>query len=265
MLFYTDKRETFGKVQPIFQTSENLKRVFSDSVSGGLAALSERLKLYTFSVCGKELIYLEDSVSWGYARVSSTSQRLDRQLEQLRSYGIDERHIKTEKQSGKDFERAEFLSLVGTDEVAPSMRTGDCLVVCSLDRLGRNYAEIQQWWRHITHELKCDIVVLDMPVLNTQGEGNLDKNFIADLVLQILSYVAEKERLAIRERQRQGIEAAQAKGVKFGRPAIKKPDGFDEVAAKWRSGEITATTAMRALGLSKYSFYKLVKEENKYV
>ncbi len=205
---------------------------------------------------------MEDSVSWGYARVSSQSQKLDRQLEQLKAYGIDERHIKTEKQSGKDFERAEFLSLVGTDEVAPSMRVGDCLVVCSLDRLGRNYAEIQQWWKYITQDLKCDIVVLDMPLLNTGGEGSLDKNFIANLVLQILSYVAEKERLAIRERQRQGIEAARAKGVKFGRPSIQKPEGFDELAAKWRNGEITAIAAMRLLNLSKYSFYKLIKEEN---
>lgn len=208
---------------------------------------------------------MEDSVSWGYARVSSTSQRLDRQLEQLRAYGIDERHIKTEKQSGKDFERAEFLSLVGTDEVAPSMRSGDCLVVCSLDRLGRNYAEIQRWWKHITQDLKCDIIVLDMPVLNTGGEGGLDKNFIADLVLQILSYVAEKERLDIRERQRQGIAAAQAKGVKFGRPRVQKPEGFDEVAAKWSNGDITSTTAMRTLGLSKYCFYKFIKEEKYHV
>lgn len=204
---------------------------------------------------------MEDSVKWGYARVSSTSQHLDRQLEQLRAYGIDERHIKTEKQSGKDFERAEFLSLVGTDEVAPSMRAGDCLVVCSLDRLGRNYSEILHWWRYITQNLKCSIVVLDMPVLNTGGDSSLDKNFVADLVLQILSYVAEKERLAIRERQRQGVAAAQERGVKFGRPRVRKPDGFDEVAAKWRNGEITAIAAMRTLGLSKYGFYKLIKEE----
>lgn len=205
---------------------------------------------------------MENSVSWGYARVSSQSQHLDRQLEQLRAYGIDERHLKTEKQSGKDFERSAFLSLVGTDEVAPSMRSGDCLVVCSLDRLGRNYEEIQQWWRYITQELKCEIVVLDMPALNTHGDDGLDRHFISNLVLQILSYVAEKERLAIRERQRQGIETAQSKGVKFGRPCVRKPDGFDEVAARWRSGELTATAAMHTLGLSKYSFYKLVKEEN---
>ncbi len=205
---------------------------------------------------------MENSVSWGYARVSSTSQKLDRQLEQLRAYGIDERHLKTEKQSGKDFERSVFLSLVGTDEVAPSMRAGDCLVVCSLDRLGRNYEEIQRWWRYITKDLKCGIVVLDMPLLNTQGDNGLDRHFISDLVLQILSYVAEKERLSIRDRQRQGITAAREKGVKFGRPCVQKPDGFDEVATKWHNGEITATAAMRELGLSKYSFYKLIKEEN---
>ena len=205
---------------------------------------------------------MNDPVTWGYSRVSSISQHLDRQLEQLRAFGIDERHIKTEKQSGKDFDRPEFLSLVGTDTVAPSMRAGDTLVVCSLDRLGRNYSEVQNWWRYITQELKCSIVVLDMPLLNTGGDNNLDKTFIADLVLQILSYVAEKERLAIRERQRQGIEAAQAKGVKFGRPPVQKPEGFDEVAAKWRNGEITATAARRALGLSKYSFYKLIKEDD---
>lgn len=204
---------------------------------------------------------MKDSVKWGYARVSSSTQHLDRQLEQLRAYGIDERHIKTEKQSGKDFERPEFLSLVGTDEVAPSMRAGDTLVICSLDRLGRNYQDILKWWRYITQELKCSIVVLDMPVLNTQDKGDLDRGFITELMLQLLSYIADRERLAIQERQRQGIEAAQAKGVKFGRPQVKKPDGFDEVAAKWRNGEITATAARHSLGLSKYSFYKLIKEE----
>lgn len=228
---------------------------------GRLGGVISEFEIVYFFGLWKEGDFMEGSVSWGYARVSSTSQRLDRQLEQLRAYGIDERHLKTEKQSGKDFERAEFLSLVGTDEVAPSMRAGDCLMVCSLDRLGRNYSEILYWWRYITQNLKCSIVVLDMPVLNTGGDSSLDKDFIADLVLQILSYVAEKERLAIRERQRQGIEAAQAKGVKFGRPPIQKPDGFDEVAAKWRNGEITATAAMRELELSKYSFYKLIKEE----
>ena len=203
-----------------------------------------------------------ESVIWGYARVSSTSQNLDRQLEQLRAYGIEERHIKTEKQSGKDFERPEFLSLVGTDTVAASMRSGDTLVICSLDRLGRNYSEIQRWWQYITKNLGCGIVVLDMPLLCTKdSENSLDRSFIADLFLQILSYVAEKERIAIHERQRQGIEVAKAQGVKFGRPKIVKPDGFDEVAVQWKNRQITAVAAMKQLGLTKHSFYRLINEE----
>lgn len=246
---------------PISRPSEIPRQDFLGQCFERLGGVTSEFEIVYFCSLWEGCDFMEDFVSWGYARVSSVSQNLDRQLEQFRAYGIDERHIKTEKLSGKDFERPEFLSLVGTDEVAPSMRAGDCLVVCSLDRLGRNYAEIQRWWKYITQDLKCSIVVLDMPVLNTGGDSSLDKNFVADLVLQILSYVAEKERLAIRERQRQGIEAAQAKGVKFGRPPVQKPEGFDEVAAKWRSGEITATAARHSLGLSKYSFYKLIKEE----
>lgn len=205
------------------------------------------------------------SVIWGYARVSSKKQNLDRQLEQLRAYGIEERHILTEKQSGKDFERPAFLSLVGTEEVAASMRSGDTLVICSLDRLGRNYSEVQQWWQYITKELCCDIVVLDLPMLNTNnGEGNLDMRFVSDLVLQIISYVAEKERKEIHERQRQGIEVAKEKGVKFGRKKIKKPEGFDEVADQWKNRQVTAVAAMKQLGLTKHSFYRLLKEEGYY-
>lgn len=203
-----------------------------------------------------------NSIIWGYARVSSNQQRADRQIEQFRAYGIDERHIKTEKLSGKDFDRPEFLSLIGTDTVAPSMRAGDTLVVCSLDRLGRNYTEVTKIWKYITQELKCSIVVLDMPLLNTDGDGSLDKTFMADLVLQILSYVATKEIEFTKRRQREGIECARKRGVKFGRPKIQKPDGFDEVAAKWRNGEVTATAARRSLGLSKHTFYRLVKEDN---
>lgn len=202
-----------------------------------------------------------NSIIWGYARVSSTSQNLDRQLEAFKEYGIDERHIKAEKLSGKDFNRPEFLSLVGTDTVAAPLREGDTLVISSIDRLGRNYEEILKWWRHITKELKCSIVVFDMPLLNTQDKGDLDKSFVADLVLQILSYVAEKERLYIKERQREGIAVAKANGTKFGRPKIQKPKGFDEVVRRWRNGEMTAIAAMRLLGLSKHSFYRLVKED----
>lgn len=197
---------------------------------------------------------------WGYARVSSISQNLDRQIDALTEHGVNERHLKLEKQSGKDFDRPVFLSLVGTDTTAPIMREGDCLVVCSLDRLGRNYQEILKWWRYITQELKCSIVVLDMPVLNTQDKGDLDRGFITELMLQLLSYIAEQERLAIRERQRQGIEAARSRGVRLGRPPIEPPPNFDEVVKIWKSGSITAVEAMRRLGLSKHAFYKLVRE-----
>lgn len=206
---------------------------------------------------------MADSVLWGYARVSSTSQNLDRQLDALRAAGIDERHILTEKKSGRDFERPVFLSLVGTDTVAPSMRAGDCLVITSLDRLGRNYTEIRNWWKYIVEELQCDITVLEMPMLNTrQANSSLDNRFVSDLVLQILSYVSEKERISIKERQRQGIDAAKARGVKLGRKLIEKPEGFDAVAERWRRNEITAVAAMRELNISKHTFYRLIKEEN---
>ncbi len=193
--------------------------------------------------------------------MSTKEQNLDRQIIALKEYGIDERHIKAEKLSGKNFDRPEFLSLVGTKEVAPSMREGDCLVILSLDRLGRNYQEMLKWWQYITIDLKCDIVVLDMPLLDTrQADGSLDKRFIANLVLQILSYTSEKERTNIRERQRQGIEAARQKGVKFGRKAKPKPDNFDEVCVRWRSGEITAKRAMEELNLTRNIFYRYARE-----
>lgn len=205
---------------------------------------------------------MENVRMWGYARVSSTSQNLDRQIAALSDYGIEERQILLEQQSGKDFNQPVFMSLVGTERTAPLLRAGDCLVVVSLDRLGRNYEEIRRWWQYITTELQCDIVILDMPLLDTRcADGNLDKRFVADLVLQILSYVSEKERLSIRERQRQGIEAARNNGKKLGRPRIAVPEGFSEVCALWREQQITAVEAMRRLGITKHTFYRLVKEE----
>lgn len=205
---------------------------------------------------------MQDGVTWGYARVSSSNQKLDRQIDALHEYGIDDRHIKLEKQSGKDFNRPEFLSLVGTEDVAPSMREGDCLVVLSLDRLGRNYTEISKWWRHITVDMKCSIVVLDMPLLSSSDvDSSLDKRFIANLVLQILSYVSEKERISIKERQRQGIDSAKTDGVRFGRPPVEKPDNLAEILNAWRNKEITATAAAKKLQVSKNTFYKFAKEE----
>ena len=202
-------------------------------------------------------------MKYGYARVSSVDQNLDRQLEALRTEGIEERNIITDKQSGKDFDRKGYNSLVGTETTASLLREGDMLVILSLDRLGRNYAEIRKQWEHITVTLKADIKVLDMPLLNTaqRDDGNLDSRFIADLVLQILSYVSEKERQNIKVRQKQGIALAKERGVYKGRT----PKAYDEEilraeCIKWRKGEQTAVQTMKNCGLTKTYFYKKVKE-----
>lgn len=203
-------------------------------------------------------------VIFGYARVSTREQNLDRQLDQLREVVPDERNIVTDMQSGKDFDRKGYNMLVGSDQNSPILRKGDMLIVVSLDRLGRNYTEIHQQWRRITKEIGADIRVLDMPLLDTTaGDGSLDHRFIADLVLQILAYVSEKERQCIRERQRQGIEAAKARGKKFGRPKVEIPGNYDEIFSAWRSGSITAKEAMKRTGLKRSTFYRLVRTHEK--
>ena len=197
---------------------------------------------------------------FGYARVSHQSQNLDRQLDQLRKLVPEERNIIIDKQSGKNFDRMGYNMLVGSDQNAPLLREGDLLIITSLDRLGRNYTEIHEQWRRITKEIKADIQILDMPLLNTaSGPDDLDHKFIADLVLQILSYTSEKERLAIRSRQRQGIESARARGKKFGRPSVKITSDVKVILEKWESGEISAAEAMRQSGLKRTSFYKIAK------
>ena len=198
---------------------------------------------------------------YGYARVSSTDQNLERQLRMLREYISDDRYIITDKASGKDFNRKGYNSLVGTAETAPMLHSGDLLIITSLDRLGRNYKEIRDQWQHITYNLGADIKVLDMPLLDTsKGNDSLDKRFIVDLVLQILSYTAEKERENIRKRQRQGIEAAKASGKYLGRPKANFPENWQSTYNEWKSGSITAVRAMKNLGLKKTTFYKLVKQ-----
>lgn len=212
---------------------------------------------------------------YGYARVSTKEQNLDRQIEQLRKYVSEERNIITDKQSGKDFNRKGYNSLVGTPETTSILHEGDLLVICSLDRLGRNYVEIREQWELITRELKADIKVLDMPLLDTtESEGSsLDKRFIADLVLQILSYVAEKERESLLKRQRQGIDVMpivngkrvslkKGKGA-TGRPNAVYPDNWEPVYADWQAGKITAVKAMELLGLKRTTFYKLAKNYKK--
>lgn len=206
---------------------------------------------------------------YGYARVSTKEQNLERQLEQLREYVKDERNIKRDKQSGKDFDRREYNALVGTEETAPLLREGDMLIVCSLDRFGRNYTEIRREWEYITKVLKVDIKVLDMPLLDTSTKNdNLDGCFISDLVLQILSYVAEKERINSKNRQSQGYavmpvvngkKVSLKTGKPVGRPNAIYPESWETVYNTWKSGEITAITAMKQLELTKTTFYKLVK------
>lgn len=198
---------------------------------------------------------------YGYARVSTTDQNLDRQLKDLKAVVTDSRNIITDKASGKNFDRKGYNSLVGTDNTAPMLREGDLLVICSLDRLGRNYVEIRQQWEYITKILKSNIKVLDMPLLDTSvSADNLDSTFMSDLVLQILSYVAEKEREKIKERQRQGIAVAKEQGKHLGRPKAEYPDAWENIYKSWKSGEITATKAMETLDVKRTTFYKLVKQ-----
>lgn len=193
--------------------------------------------------------------TYGYARVSSKDQNLDRQLDQLKAIGIEPRNIFCDKASGKNFNRPSWNSLID------QLQKGDLLVVVSLDRMGRNYTDIKEQWQHITHTIGADIKVLDMPMLDTsQTAESLDRRFIADLVFQILSYTAEKERKNIHARQEQGIKAAQERNVKFGRPAAQFPDGWEQTYKAWKDGQITATAAMDSLGMKRTTFYKLAKQ-----
>lgn len=208
-------------------------------------------------------------IIYGYARVSTTDQNLSRQLQQLRQYIKDDRYIISDEASGKDFNRKGYNSLVGTDTVAPRLNEGDLLVICSIDRLGRNYAEIRNEWERITKGIKADIKVLDMPLLDTSANTDtLDKRFIADLVLQILSYTAEKERENTRKRQREGIDVMPVIGGKrvskktgrpTGRPAAQFPPEWEEYYKLWKSGGITATKAMEEMHMNRATYYKLVK------
>lgn len=207
---------------------------------------------------------------YGYARVSTTEQNLDRQLVMLREFITDERYILTDKSSGKNFDRKSYKLLVGTNETAPLLHNGDLLIICSLDRLGRNYIEIREQWQHITCTLKADIKVLDMPLLDTStSNSSLDGRFIADLVLQILSYTAEKERENTRKRQRQGIDAMQIKdgkhissktGRPIGRPQAEYPKNWEEIYSDWKSCKITATKAIELLNMKRTTFYKLANQ-----
>lgn len=192
---------------------------------------------------------------FGYARVSSKEQNEERQIVAFKDYGIDERDIYIDKQSGKDFDREQYNILKHI------LRENDILVIKSIDRLGRNYNMIIDEWKDITKNIKADIVVIDMPLLDTTKNKDLLGTFISDLILQILSYVAEQERTFIKQRQKEGISTAMNKGIKFGRPTIEKPQNYDIVVSKWKNKEIKTKEAIEQLGLKPSTFYNMV---NKY-
>ena len=192
---------------------------------------------------------------YGYARVSAADQNEDRQLVALRAAGVASENIFTDHKSGKDFNRPAWKRLVR------KLKPGDLLVVSSIDRFGRNYEEVLSEWRRLVKIRQVHVRVLDMPLLDTTTAHGLLAVFIADLVLQILSFVAETEREHIRTRQREGIAAAQARGVKFGRPMIDPPPCFDEVVRRYRSREITERAAASLCGMSPSSFWRKSRSE----
>ena len=190
---------------------------------------------------------------FGYVRVSTREQNEARQFIAMREFGIEEKHIFMDKQSGKDFDRPQYKKLIR------KIKAGDTLVIKSIDRLGRNYEEIIEQWRVITKEKQAAIVVLDMPLLDTRQGRDLTGTLIADIVLQLLSYVAQTEREFIKRRQAEGIAAAKARGVRFGSKPMEKPDNFSECRSKWEHGEISAREAGRRLNVSHKTFLSWVK------
>ena len=191
---------------------------------------------------------------YGYIRVSTKEQNEERQLIAMREFGIPEENIVIEKQSGKDFERPGYKTLMKT------LKTGDTFVIKSIDRLGRNYEEILEQWRIITKEKQVAIVVLDMPLLDTRQGRDLTGVLIADIVLQLLSYVAQTEREFNRQRQAEGIAAAKARGVHFGRSFKDRGENYGAIKEAWRQGELSGQEAARQLGVSHGTFQRWCKE-----
>ena len=197
---------------------------------------------------------MTETAVYGYVRVSSTDQNEDRQMLAMQERGVALDHIYMDKQSGKDFEREQYLQLVRV------LEKGDLLYLLSIDRLGRNYEEIQNQWRILTKEIGVDVCVMDMPLLDTRNGKDLMGTFIADLVLQILSFVAESERVNIRKRQEQGIAAARSKGVRFGRPGLAVPEEFPVIVGQWEGKEISFSEALKKSGMSQATFYRRLRE-----
>ena len=189
-----------------------------------------------------------------YIRVSSTDLNEERQLVAMRAAQVPEKNVYMDKQSGKDFDRPQYKRLI------KKLKPGDLLYILSIDRLGRNYEEVREQWRVLTKEKRVDIRVLDMPLLDTRQGRDLMDTFIADLVLQILSFVAQSERESIKKRQAEGIAAAKAKGVRFGRPPVAAPENFGKIVASWEHGHIPFSEALSQSGLAQATFYRRLRE-----
>ena len=191
---------------------------------------------------------------YAYVRVSTKEQKEDRQMFAMSERGIKKKNIYVDKQSGKDFDRPQYQKML------KKLKENDLLYIMSIDRLGRNYKEIQEQWRVLTKDKKVDVCVLDMPLLDTRKGKDLMGNFIADLVLQILSFVAETERENTKKRQAEGIAAAKARGVKFGRPKVTLPEDFFMTVMLWENKQIPLEAALEKLQMSRSTFYRKVKE-----
>lgn len=191
---------------------------------------------------------------YGYVRVSTIDQNEERQMVEMRRVGVPEDRIYKDKLSGKDFNRPNYKKLLR------KLKKGDLLYILSIDRLGRNYEEIQSQWRYLTREKEVDISVIDMPLLDTRNGKDLMGTFLADIVLQVLSFVAQNERENIRKRQAQGIAAAKANGMKFGRPMIQVPDNFPQIVDRWEKGQIKVGEAAKLCGMCESTFYNRLRE-----
>ena len=195
-------------------------------------------------------------MTYGYVRVSSRDQNEERQMIAMTEFGVEKKQIYLDKQSGKDFERPQYQKLLR------KLKSGDTLVIKSIDRLGRNYDEILVQWRAITKQKKAAIVVLDMPLLDTRQNRDLTGTLIADIVLQLLSYVAQTEREFIKQRQKEGIAAAKARGVQFGRAPMERPAEYNRIKKLWCENKISAREAGRQLGVTHKTFLRWAKTEN---
>ncbi len=193
-------------------------------------------------------------MTYGYARVSSQEQNEERQLIALKKAGVRRKTLYIDKQSGKDFQRPQYQRML------KRLKKDDLLCIKSIDRLGRNYGEILGQWRLLTKEKGVDILVLDMPLLDTRNGKDLMGTFLSDIVLQVLSFVAENERENIHQRQAEGIEAAKERGVRFGRPSVPAPEDFPGIVAQWETGRLSLAEALRQTGLSNRTFYRRLRE-----